>query len=180
MLTVNAHKIHTTALTIMYLGRIVNNSFCIRIYVYVDGPVIDNGTDTAFTVEEGMNFTFSVGVTANPPPDTSVLTRDGVTIANTASDPSSIELINVSRSQSGYYTLSISNDISTVEFDFRLTVKCKHNVIIKIYVCVNLLPFLQTLRFLLTLSQIFAFLLALMERTIVQKCLLWQGLQCQL
>ena len=137
MLTVNVHKIHTTALTIMCIGRIVNNLLCI----YVDGPVIDNGTDTAFTVEEGMNFTFSVGVTANPPPDTSVLTRDGVTIANTASDPTSIELINVSRSQSGYYTLSISNNISTVEFEFRLTVKCKHNVIINILCMCNFTTF---------------------------------------
>ena len=96
--------------------------------------------DTAFTIEEGMDFTLSVDVTANPPPDSSVLKQDGVTITNTASDPTSIELINVRRSQSGNYTLSISNNISTVEFHFSLMVKCKDNVvIIKCYVCIYLL-----------------------------------------
>jgi len=100
--------------------------------------MVDNEIDTTFTVEEGMNFTLSVGVTANPPPDTSVLTRDGVTVANATSDPTSIELINVRRSQSGNYMLSISNNISTTEFHFRLTVKRKHTVVIKI--CVSLLP----------------------------------------
>ncbi|XP_065886154.1 netrin receptor unc-40-like [Dysidea avara] len=87
------------------------------------GPEIAEGMDTAFTMEEGMDFTLSVDVTANPPPDSSVLKQDGVTITNTASDPTSIELINVRRSQSGNYTLSISNNISTVEFHFSLMVK---------------------------------------------------------
>jgi len=92
----------------------------------VDGPVVEEGMETSFIIEEGMNFTLPVAVKANPAPDSSVLKLDGVTVTNDSNDPTTVELINVNRNQSGYYTLSISNNISTADFHFNLKVQCKY------------------------------------------------------
>lgn len=91
---------------------------------FSDGPVIDADRNS-FTVEERMTISVPFSAIANPQPDSYVLQHQDVIVSNVYINSTVIVLANVTRNQTGQYSLMISNNISTTTYNFTIDVTCK-------------------------------------------------------
>ena len=83
---------------------------------------------TSFTIEEGSSLSIPLFVIANPQPsaDSYPLHYQDVVISNVFVNLTTvIEFSNISRDQTGEYSLQISNNISTTSYNFTIDVTCE-------------------------------------------------------
>ena len=82
---------------------------------------------TSFTIEEGRPLSIPLSVNANPQPaaDSYVLHFQDVIITYVFVNSTVIEFSNISRDQTGEYSLQISNNISTTSYNFTIDVTCE-------------------------------------------------------
>ena len=111
-----------TCLLILYHKILVIYWLHVSTY-FSDGPRI-NMSMNSFTVEEGMILLIPLSIDANPQPDPFTLHYQNLNIS-IAANSSFIEFSKTSRNQAGNYTLTISNNISTVMYTFTIDVTCE-------------------------------------------------------
>ena len=103
------------------------NLICILSLYFLDGPVIEN-MENNFMIEEGRTLSIPLSVNVNPQPDSINLYYQGVTVfnqPNVFTNSTVIEFMNISRNQTGEYSLEISNNISTALYNFTVNVTCE-------------------------------------------------------
>ena len=116
--------IYHVAICLLILYHKIIVSYWLHVSTYFsDGPRI-NMVVNNFTVEEGMMLLIPLFIDANPQPDPFTFHYQNRDIS-IAANSSFIEFSSISRNQAGNYSLTISNNISTVMYTFTIDVTCE-------------------------------------------------------